>query len=73
MGYLILPAPGTKLGPCSAACEHRDCKANRETAESICPFCNKAVGYETEFEYIAQGSTAGQHFWCAVEAAEKKS
>jgi len=44
-----LPAPGTKLGPCADACEHRDCAQTRAEAEQTCRVCDKPIGYETRF------------------------
>lgn len=49
MGYAVLPAPGTKLGPCEPRCQHRDCLDNRRLAESPCAICSKPIGYDTPF------------------------
>jgi len=57
-----VPAIGTKLGPCPAAhrCEHLDCKANRETAEAVCPLCEAPIGYETPFYFSGIEETKGK-------------
>lgn len=46
-----VPAPGTEYGPCPAShnCDHRDCEANRATAEHECRICGYAIGYETRY------------------------
>lgn len=45
----VLPEPGTKYGPCTTGCAHRDCAANRRTAEFECRICKKAIGYDRAF------------------------
>jgi hypothetical protein len=47
MAWSMIPAPGTKLGPCKSMCKHTDCAANRQEAEKVCPGCEKIIGYET--------------------------
>jgi len=49
MGYGHLPSPGTKYGPCTGACEHRDCALTRSQAASACPHCGKPIGYDVAF------------------------
>ena len=49
MGYLFLSPPGTEFGPCKGTCEHTDCKATRDQAAGICPFCGGPIGYEHNF------------------------
>jgi len=51
----ILPLPGTKIGPCKEECKHKDCAHTRQIAESICPECQKAIGYETRFYNLRKG------------------
>lgn len=45
----ILPKPGTKTGPCKAACRHRDCAESRFIAGCVCRFCSQPVGFGTRF------------------------
>lgn len=44
-----LPKPGTQYGPCLVACQHLDCKATREMADTRCFYCGEAIGYEQSF------------------------
>lgn len=45
MAALVLPKPGTKLGPCKGGCEHKDCRQTIMDAQSVCWFCLKPIGY----------------------------
>lgn len=45
----VLPKPGTKLGPCTTECQHRDCAENRFIAGCECRFCRKSIGYGARF------------------------
>lgn len=40
---------GVEIGPCVDDCDHTDCKQSREMAETECPICGDAIGYETPF------------------------
>ncbi len=72
----ILPAPGTELGPCVAACEHRDCRATRATSERVCWHCGQPVGYERRFYDVGKpGAVTSVHADCeerAIEAEQAK-
>lgn len=57
MAYGILPAPGTKLGPCRDACHHVDCGWTRLYAGVVCRYCRKPIGYGTAY-YRIGGATA---------------
>jgi len=49
-GYLPSPGKvvsGQEIGPCVSPCKHTDCAETRRQAESHCPYCKKAIGYET--------------------------
>lgn len=63
-----VPAPGTKYGPCPAShnCDHRDCKANRATAEHECRICGVSIGYETRYytERYEKGFQVPVHALC---------
>lgn len=41
--------PGTRYGPCMDPCKHRDCAASREDAATVCPYCEKPIGYHTHY------------------------
>jgi len=58
-----VPAIGTKYGPCAEPCSHRDCMANRKTAESVCRICGQRIGYE--HRYYDEGSAPD---WTHVHA-----
>lgn len=60
----ILSLPGTKHGPCKNECKHKDCAGTRKMAESICPRCEKAIGYETRF-YKITGEITGTEYYHA--------
>jgi len=45
----ILPKPGTKLGPCTGTCKHKDCKESREMAASVCGICDEPIGFDHRF------------------------
>jgi hypothetical protein len=49
MAAAFISQPGTKHGPCNEPCEHRDCAASRATAEAVCRFCEKPIGYDARF------------------------
>lgn len=66
----ILPAPGTKVGPCKAICKHRDCGQTKADAATPCRFCGKAIGYGVGF-VRARLSGALAHAFCAEEAVER--
>lgn len=64
MATATLPAPGTELGPCTEACEHRDCAAARRQAGAICTECFKPIGYGTRFYRVDACPDAYQHAAC---------
>ena len=76
-----LPAPGTMLGPCAEeGCGHIDCNATRADAAKVCRFCQKPIGYETEYfadplgqeqrEDMPTMASCLVHAACLEEAAE---
>ncbi|MCE5280804.1 MAG: hypothetical protein LLG93_01775 [Deltaproteobacteria bacterium] len=74
----VLPKPGTKLGPCSTPCVHRDCEAVRTTASSICPGCKKPIGYdrayyqvEADDTWVPPGTAGPWHAACLEDQYEK--
>ena len=50
---VALAPPGTEYGPCTEPCAHIDCASSREMAESTCPACREAIGYDRAFFYRA--------------------
>lgn len=56
----ILPAPGTRTGPCAEPCEHMDCRATRENAAAECIHCNEPIGYDTRYYRIRQLEVRGR-------------
>ena len=63
----ILPKPETKLGPCKR-CEHIDCAETRASAESLCLYCRKPVGYGVR---IYRHDEYTVHARCHEDAAER--
>lgn len=63
MSYIIIPKPGTKLGPC-VRCNHRDCAALRVQARETCVLCGREIGYETAVTADSEGKSA--HFDCVL-------
>lgn len=45
----ILSAPGEPYGPCADDCRHHDCALTRKMAASLCPRCEKPIGYDVRF------------------------
>lgn len=60
MGFYILPAPGTKTGPCADACDHKDCAATRQLAATPCVHCGKPIGYDAGMRFQEDGGATGQ-------------
>lgn len=46
---MIVPAPGSELGPCEWDCTHKNCVASRTCAAALCEACSKKIGYEMPF------------------------
>jgi hypothetical protein len=69
MSWTTNPKPGSAAGPCIGACKHLDCAGLRASAEALCYYCKKPIGYETPWVMIgttlkdgAKGEPA--HFNC---------
>lgn len=61
----VLPAPGTEYGPCDTPeCGHRDCEATRETAVSLCSWCDEPIGYDTRYYH---GDSPGDYVHALCE------
>jgi len=74
MAFSMIPAPGTKLGPCKSMCQHRDCAASRQEAEKVCPGCEKIIGYETPMTILRDKADLPWvwHNLCAELAEESR-
>lgn len=66
----ILPAPGTKVGPCKGKCSHRDCAKTKDDASAECRFCAKPIGYGVGF-FRSRLSGELAHAFCFEEAVER--
>lgn len=66
----VLQRPGSQLGPCKAACRHRDCGKTRADASSPCRFCQKPIGYDVGF-YRSRWSGDLAHASCLEDAIER--
>lgn len=68
MAYIIVPKPGSKVGPCAGDCTHRDCAESRRTATQPCHLCHKQLGYETKLsgEPLA-------HYACLLKEMEENT
>lgn len=63
MGWLVIPEPGSKYGPCLEPCRHLDCKANREAAAEKCVTCADPIGFDVPYY---KGEAGGlEHAKCA--------
>lgn len=49
MAAATLPAPGTRLGPCTGDCAHKDCACTRAMAGSKCRHCFEPIGFDAAF------------------------
>lgn len=74
MAAIQLPRPGTKYGPCKAACEHSDCAATRNMVARVCRLCGQAIGYATLFysDPDSPDESALVHSVCLHEAHEQE-
>lgn len=46
MASVVIPRPGSQLGPCEGSCEHRDCEQARADAALVCNGCGQPLGYQ---------------------------
>lgn len=68
MAAATLSTPGTQFGPCADPCQHSDCASTRMIAQTVCPFCEKPIGFETPF-YNDNGYV---HASCLEDAVEQE-
>ena len=68
MAAEILSNPSTQFGPCADACQHSDCASTRIIADSVCRFCEKAIGLNRRF-YNDNGYV---HASCLEDAVEQE-
>lgn len=66
----ILPAPGTKVGPCVKLCSHVDCNRTKTDSQMPCRFCRQPIGYGARF-IRARLSGELAHEACAEDAVER--
>jgi hypothetical protein len=66
----VLPKPGSKFGPCRAACKHRDCQQTKRDAFTVCRFCSQSIGYDVRF-VRARLSGSLAHESCLESAVER--
>ena len=64
-----LPAPGSRLGPCTTPCLHADCIQTRRMSERLCAFCELAIGYDVPFHQGPDRTLV--HAICAEQAVER--
>lgn len=71
MAASILPAPGSKHGPCADACKHLDCARTRRDAAEVCRLCTRAIGYGVRYysDPDAPTPTALVHATCLEDAS----
>ena len=74
MGWITIPAIGTKLGPCKEPCEHLDCMDNRNMANTPCEYCTQPIGYHTPFYQVDKedGSKGLVHYICIEKYYERE-
>jgi hypothetical protein len=65
-----LPLPGSKFGPCLDGCDHIDCNHTRTMAETICSYCEQAIGYDRGFYMLDEKKIV--HSSCHEDAIEKE-
>lgn len=59
------------FGPCEdVGCGHRDCKATRAMAESICRLCEQPIGYDVRFYHDNKNEGQWVHAFCLETRAE---
>lgn len=51
MAYALIPPPGSRLGPCAAECQHKDCAKHRTDADRPCVFCELPIGYNVPMAF----------------------
>lgn len=78
MSASVLPAPGTKLGPCvvdvvrGETCVHRDCAATRAIAAAACVHCDSFIGYGVRFYEVYRSSDGKDRDYAHASCHEAK-
>lgn len=49
MSGIMIPQPGSELGPCEYDCEHIDCQSSRQQVSNRCSLCTDQIGYDRRF------------------------
>ena len=74
MAVAVIPEPGLYGGPCAVTrglvCDHLDCRELRRRAASVCLWCNKPIGYATEYCRDDDHGNRWVHSDCAETAAD---
>jgi len=70
MAAAVMPKPGTQFGPCQEGCKHKDCAELKGMAQSMCRFCQKAIGWGGRY-YRSQLSGDLAHAACLETAVER--
>lgn len=68
MAAIRVPPPGTRCGPCTTECQHRDCAQARRDAAATCALCVEPIGYDTRY-YEDKGEHV--HAVCLESAIER--
>jgi hypothetical protein len=78
MAWMIVPEPGTELGPCpttkggngvTLSCAHEDCAESRAMAAATCRVCGRRIGYNVKCSGDHRESRAA-HWVCALREAD---
>lgn len=69
----ILPAIGSKYGPCKEPCDHTDCAFTRKCAEGACRLCHGTIGYEKHFFTRNKDYTNLVHESCVIKEEKIKN
>lgn len=67
----VIAKPGTEYGPCLSECKHLDCAESRKQAETLCPICNKKIGYDRRF-FQENNWEILTHEICKIKQIEKE-
>lgn len=67
---LWIPKPGTRQGPCDSPCQHSRCQVLRKEAQSLCPECEKPIGYQTPYR-LRSPDMALVHILCLKRGSDR--
>lgn len=69
MAAALIPALGSKWGPCAIPCQHLDCQEIHRMAKTPCKRCGEILGYDVRY-YENEGLV---HADCEKLAAEEET